>query len=63
MTWPTVSKGVFYDGYKNVKESPAPAERDMDIPNPKGGSSGVTNVRILEGSNKLTEENMRKPFG
>ncbi len=64
MTWPTVSKGIFYPGYaKGMNSGPDRPMRDMN--NPKGaiGNSGVTNVHIMQGNNKLNEMNMRKPFG
>lgn len=65
MTWPTVSKGIFYEGYKSgMQESPAPSERDIAIPNPPmGWNSGVTHVRVVQGANQHNEMNLRKPFG
>lgn len=65
MTWPTISKGIFYPGYaKGMNQGPAPSERDMNIPAPKTPwDSGVTHVRVVQGGNKANEMNMRKPFG
>ncbi len=63
MTWPTVCKGIFNPGYNaGMKEGPAPAERDMEIPAVKG-QSGVTMVRVLQGGSPNNEQLMRKPFG
>ncbi len=64
MTWPTISKGIFYPGYNAGKNpGPEPAERDMEMPPETGGNSGTTITRVLQGGNELTEDNMRKPFG
>ncbi len=61
--WPTISKGIFNPGYKaGMQESPAPSERDMTARN-VSGDSGVTYVRVVQGSHPLNEVNMRKPFG
>ncbi len=63
MTWPTISKGIFNPKYAaGMKESPAPAERDMEVPAVRG-QSGVTMVRVLQGGSLLNEQIMRKPFG
>ena len=63
MTWPTISKGIFYEGYnKGMQESPQPGERDMHGPATQiSGDSGVTHTRVVESTNGLTVENMRKP--
>ncbi len=65
MTWPTISKGIFYKGYESGKqESPKPGERDVNIPNPPNqGNSGVTHTRVVQGGNQHNENNLRKPFG
>jgi len=61
--WPTISKGIFNPGYSSgMKEGPAPAERDMDIPG-ISGHSGVTQIHVLPASAPHNAMQMRKPFG
>lgn len=63
MSWPTVSKGIFYPGYNKAKsEGKAPATRSMQTVSANGGKKESARSRMLyPAASPLTAESMRKP--
>lgn len=61
---PTISTGLFHDGYKSGQsEGPSPKERSMQTVSAKGGKKATALGRMLyQAKNKLTAMKMRKPF-
>ncbi len=64
MSWPTVSKGIFYPGYnKGKQQGKAPGERSMQTVSPSSHNPmSKESARLNPASNPLTKESMRKPF-
>ena len=61
-SWPTQSKGVFADTYKNPGESSRPRERSMQTVNATVRQQDTERSRMVhEKKNGLTKDSMRKP--
>jgi len=56
---------VYHSGFNKGKDGPGgPKERPQNTKVPKSGKTETAQSRMVhEGSNKLTAEKMRKPFG
>ncbi len=61
----TVSKGIFYDGFKKgAAPGKAPAERSMQtVKAPKGKSDSAKGRMLYPASSPNTAQSMRKPLG
>lgn len=64
MSWPTVSKGIFYKGFnKGKQQGRAPKERSTQTVSTSAHAPLTKeSARLNPASNPLTKESMRKPF-
>ena len=63
--WPTVSKGIFYPGFKSgASEGQRAGERpNTKIEQPSVQPETVRGRMVHEASNKMNPNSMRLPFG